>query len=61
MNNVKCELIEGKIIDLENTNVNFIEPHQVVIRVKSYIVLVLSFDKDYLFLYDRMISITIRK
>ena len=61
MNSAKCEFIEGKIIDLDYTNVSFIEPHKIIIRVKSYKLLVLYFDKDNLFLYDRTMPITISK
>lgn len=61
MNSAKCEFIQGKIIDLDNTNVSFIQPHKVVIKIKKYKLLVLYFNKDNLFLYDRTIPITISK
>lgn len=61
MNSAKCEFIQGKIIDVDNTNVSFIEPHKVIIKIKKYKLLVLYFNKDNLFLYDRTIPITISK
>lgn len=61
MNGAKCEFIQGRIIDLDNTNVSFIEPHKVIIKIKKYKLLVLYFNKDNLFLYDRTIPITISK
>lgn len=61
MNSAKCEFLQGKIIDVDNTNVSFIEPHKVIIKIKKYKLLVLYFNKDNLFLYDRTIPITISK
>lgn len=58
MNSAKCEFIEWKVIDLDNMNVSFIELLKVVIRIKSYKLLVLYFDKDHLFLSDRTMHIT---
>lgn len=61
MNNAKCEFIQGKIIGIDKTNISVIEPHRVNISIKSKKLLVLYFDKDNLFLYDRTIPITIKK
>lgn len=61
MNNAKCEFIQGKIIGIDKTNISIIEPHRVSITIKSKKLLVLYFDKDNLFLYDRTMPITIKK
>ena len=60
-NNAKCEFIQGKILTFEWTNISFIEPHRVDIKVKDKKILLLYFDKDNLFLYDRSIPINIEK
>ena len=44
---------------IDKTNVSFIEPHRVNISVKGKKILLLYFDKDNLFLYDRSMPITI--
>lgn len=61
MNNAKCEFIQGKIIRIDKTNISVIEPHRVNISIKSKKLLLLYFDKDNLFLYDRTMPITIKK
>lgn len=59
INKAKCEFIEGKIIDLDKTNISIIEPHRVNIKFNKLVVL--YFDKDNLFLFDRTMPITISK
>lgn len=61
MNSAKCEFIQGKIIDVNKTNISFIEPHRINITIKSHKLLVIYFNKDNLFLYDRTMPITIKK
>lgn len=61
MNSAKCEFIQGKIIDVNKTNISFIEPHRINITIKSHKLLVIYFDKDNMFLYDRTMPITIKK
>ena len=56
INKAKCEFIEGKIIDLDKTNISIIEPHRV--NIKFHKLVVLYFDKDNLFLFDRTMPIT---
>ena len=58
-NNAKCEFTQGKILTFEGTNISFIEPHRVDIKVKDKKILLLYFDKDNLFLYNRSIPINI--
>lgn len=61
MHSAKCKFIQGKIIDIDDTNISFIEPHRIDITIKSHKLLVLYFDRDELFLYDRTMPITIKK
>ncbi|MFV0275205.1 MAG: hypothetical protein ACK5HL_03075 [Bacilli bacterium] len=42
MSSAKCEFIQGKIIDLDNTNGSFIEPHRIVVEIKSRKIIVSS-------------------
>ncbi len=61
MNSAKCEFIQGKIIDVNKTNISFIEPHRINITIKSHKLLIIYFNKDNLFLYDRTMPITVKK
>lgn len=61
MNSAKCEFIQGKIIGVNKINISFIEPHRINITIKSHKLLVIYFNKDNLFLYDRTMPITIKK
>lgn len=61
MNKPKCEFMQGKIIKVNNINVSFIESHKIIVKIKSYKLLVLYFDKENIFLYDRTIPITIKQ
>ena len=60
-NNAKCEFEQGRILRIDKTNVSFIEPHRVKVNVKGKQILLLYFDKDNLFLYDRSMPITIEQ
>lgn len=60
-NNAKCEFEQGRILRLEGTSVSFIEPHRVKVSVKDKKILLLYFDKDNLFLYDRSMQINIEQ
>lgn len=60
-NNSKCEFIQGRILSIDKTNVSFIEPHRINIRHKDKKIMLLYFDKDNLFLYDRSIQITVEQ
>lgn len=57
----KMEVIEGHIINIKKTNVSFIEPHKIIITTKEYKLLIIYYDKDNMFLYDRRMPIDIRK
>lgn len=57
----KYEVIEGHIINIDRTNISFIEPHRIIITIKNYKLLVIYYDKDNMFLYDRRTQIDIKK
>jgi len=57
-NNLKCEFLQGRILTINNTNVSFIEPHKIEITVKNKKIILLYFNKDNLFLYNRTMPIT---
>lgn len=57
----KYEIIEGHIISIAKTNISFIEPHRIVITIKGKKLLVIYYDKDNMFLYDRRMPIDIKK
>jgi len=59
--NAKCEFIQGRILRIDKTNVSFIEPHRINITIKGKKILLLYFDKNNLFLYDRTMPITFDK
>lgn len=59
-NNAKCNIINGKIIFIKNTNVSFIEPHRIIINKNKEKVIVLYFDEDNIFLYDRRFKVNFK-
>lgn len=60
-NNAKCEFVQGRILSIDKTNVCFIEPHRVNIKIKDKKVLLIYFDENNVFLYDRTMQITIQQ
>lgn len=58
---IKFNVKQGRIISIENTNICFIVPHKIILDINKYKILLLYFDNDNLFLYDRRIPINIRK
>lgn len=60
-NNAKCEFIQGKILNIDKTNVSFIEPHRINIKYKDKKLLLLYFDKNNMFLYDRSMQINLEQ
>lgn len=60
-NNLKCEFIQGKILSIENTNISFIEPHRVIIKIKEKKLLLIYYDQENLFLYNRYMPLEIKK
>lgn len=59
--NAKYEFAQGKVINLDKVNVSFIEPHRFIIEVNSKKILVLYFDEDNMFLYNRTMPIDIKQ
>lgn len=60
-NNLKCEFLQGRILTINNTNVSFIEPHKIEITIKNKKIILLYFNKDNLFLYNRTMPITTKQ
>ncbi len=60
-NNVKCIFKHGRILILRNTNISFIEPHKSIIRIKDNTIILLFFNEDNLFLYNRTLPIDIKQ
>ena len=59
--NAKCEFTQGRLLSIRNTNVNFIEPHKIDITIKGIKLILIYFDKNNLFLYNRTMPITIKE
>ena len=57
----KYEFTRGKILNVDKVNVSFIEPHRFLIRLNGKKILVLYFDEDNMFLYNRAIPIDMKK
>lgn len=60
-NNVKCSFKQGKILTIKDTNISFIEPHQIEIIIKNKKLLLIYFNEDNLFLYNRTLPIDTKK
>ena len=58
---IKFNIKQGRIISIDNINISFIVPHKIILDINKYKILLLYFDNDNLFLYDRRIPINIRK
>lgn len=52
-NNLKIEVKNGIIFELEDTNINFIEPHRFIINFKNISLVLLCYDNLNLYLYDK--------
>lgn len=59
-NNVKCKFKQGRILKIKNTNLSLIEPHRVNITIKDKDIILIYFNKENLFLYNRSMPITIK-
>lgn len=60
-NNVKYSFQQGRILKIMNTNVNLIEPHKINITIKNKDIIVIYYNKDNMFLYNRIYPITIKQ
>lgn len=59
--NAKCEFIQGKIIHIKKTNMCFVEPHTIIVSIKDKKFILIYFDENNLFLYNRRNPITIKQ
>lgn len=57
----KYEFTQGRILNVDRVNASFIEPHRFVIKLNGKKILVLYFDEENMFLYNRRIPIDIKK
>ena len=60
-NNVKYTIQQGRILKIVNTNMSLIEPHKVNITIKGKDIIVIYFNKENMFLYNRSIPLTIKQ
>ena len=59
--NAKYEFEQGKIINLDKVNVSFIEPHRFHIKLNGKKIIVLYFDENNMFLYNREMPIKMKE
>ena len=57
----KYEFTRGKILNVDKVNVSFIEPHKFLIELNGKKIIVIYFDEDNMFLYNRTMKIDIKK
>lgn len=57
--NLKLDFKNGIIYKVENTNLNFIEPHRFIIKVNDIALVILCYDNLNLYLYDEDIKINV--
>lgn len=57
----KYEFTQGRILNVDKVNVSFIEPHRFEIKLNGKKILVLYFDEDNMFLYNRRLPIDMKK
>lgn len=60
-NNAKYDFIEGNIINIDGVNISYIEPHKYIIKVKGLVIVLLYFDEENIFLYNRTMQINIKQ
>ena len=56
----KYEFTQGRILNVDRSNVSFIEPHRFLIKLNGKKILVLYFDEDNMFFYNRKMPIDMR-
>lgn len=59
-NYANCKIKQGRIISIKKTNISFIELHKIIIKISNYAFLIIYYDKDNLFLYDRSMPISLK-
>ena len=60
-NKAKYNIKQGRIIYIDDSNISFIEPHRIIIKVNNYKLLLLYYDDENIFLYDRRMQIDLKK
>lgn len=60
-NNLKLEFKNGMIFKVENTNINFIEPHRFIIEINDISLILLCYDNLNLYLYEKTNLINVPK
>ena len=60
-NGAKVKFIRGNIINVSNSNVSFIEPHKAIIDIKKVKLVLVYYDNDNLFLFDRTMPFTVAR
>ena len=58
-NNAKCEFNQGRIFNVQQTNISFIEPHRIDITIKEHKILLLYYDEFNLFFFNRSMPLEI--
>ncbi len=57
----KYKFTRGKILNVDKVNVSFIELHKFLIELNSKKIIVIYFDEDNMFLYNRAMQIDMKK
>ena len=57
----KYEFTEGRILNVDKTNISFIEPLRFLIKLNGKKIVILYFDEDNMFLYNRRMPIDMKK
>lgn len=57
--NVRLDFKKGVIFKIEDTNINFIEPHRFIIKLKDIVLILLCYDNLNLYLYNKETPIKI--
>ena len=57
----KYEFTQGRILNVDRTNVSFIEPHRFLIKLNGKKIVIVYFDEDNMFLYNRRMPIDMKK
>lgn len=60
-NNVKYTIQQGRILKIVNTNIRLIGPHKINITIKGKDIIVIYFNKENMFLYNRSIPLSIKQ
>ncbi len=58
-NNLKLEFRNRLIFKVDETNVNFIEPHRFIIKINDIALVLLCYDNLNLYLYDKDIVVNV--